>query len=458
MNTGVIVTEQSLYQNKMADSQQETDPHQLITKQDVEQALKADKGFDVSLESYEIKDFTSKGDNYASLVSSVEVLFRKSGKKQEISYVAKINLCRPSLLDAGDLMDRVFAKEIQFYTKVVPLLDKELQKVGESSLRFPKHYHSVETKGRQVIYFEDLRRIGFKMYNRQLAMDEGHAVLVINELARLHASSSLLQKNLAVDLTEKFDIFSDEQDTFKSMDDAMVANVFGTFFESTAQITDQVPGYGFVSEFLRKWKPELKGILADLLSVEEPFKFITHGDVWSNNLLFRYSTAGVPEDCRLLDLQVTRVASPAIDLNQMIYPNLDSSLRRGHLSNFLASYYATFSSVLAGTGVPMGFTLPELKKEFASKQMYGLIFAIMVVPTTLCDPKNLPETEDFFKGNKEGVLDSRREMVNKFLLGSPSLRPRLLDLFDDMKEYGVFSNADVSNLVHSFNKRASLKK
>lgn len=106
----------------------------------------------------------------------------------------------------------------------------------------------------------------------------------------------------------------------------------------------------------------------------------------------------------------------------------------------------------------MRFTLQELRKEFTSKHVYGLIYGTMVVMTALLDTEDLPDIDFFFKGNADGALDKHREVANKFLLKSPSLRPRLLDLFDDMKEYGVFAPTEVSQLVHSFNKRASLKK
>lgn len=286
-NTGSIDNRQVFLKN-MSDQQQETNPHELITKQDVEQALKADKGLDTTLKSFEIKDFTTKGDNYATLVTSVEVQYLKSGKDDKVSYVAKLNPCRPNIpILGGDMMNKIFTKEIKFYSQVVPLLNKELQKAGEGRLRFPKYFHGVEAKDRQVIYFEDLRKTGFKMYNRQLAMDEEHIQLIIKELARLNASSALLQASLADDWADKFAIFNDEYDIYKSMDDSMIGNLFGTSLESTALLTDQISGYGFVSEFVRKIKPELKSIFADLLCAKEPFNLITHGDLWNGNFLFR---------------------------------------------------------------------------------------------------------------------------------------------------------------------------
>ncbi|KAK7078256.1 hypothetical protein SK128_027802 [Halocaridina rubra] len=45
---------------------------------------------------------------------------------------------------------------------------------------------------REIIIMEDLRQHGFKMYDRRKGMDNAHTVLVMEELARLHAASLLL--------------------------------------------------------------------------------------------------------------------------------------------------------------------------------------------------------------------------------------------------------------------------
>ena len=92
-------------------------PHGLVLRQDVQQALTADEGPDAKLISFEMKDFTTKGDNYACIVSSVELSFEKNGKEQQKSYVVKLN---PLLPMAEDKMSETrFEKEIGFYKKIL---------------------------------------------------------------------------------------------------------------------------------------------------------------------------------------------------------------------------------------------------------------------------------------------------------------------------------------------------
>ena len=139
-------------------------------------------------------------------------------------------------------------------------------------------------------------------------------------------------------------------------------------------------------------------------------------------------------------------------MNHFLYCSLEGKTRRDELPNFLTNYYANFASVLAGTGVPMKFSLPHLKKEFHSKNYFGFVFGLGIVPTTLLKPEDTPKASDFFKDEKRGARNAYRKKLNELTVKSPSLRPRLLDMFDEMQEYGLFEKSSVSKLIRSFSK------
>ncbi|KAG7177252.1 hypothetical protein Hamer_G000524, partial [Homarus americanus] len=64
-----------------------TSAHSLVTEAHVKAVLKADKGNDILLTSWAIEDFTEKGDNLATVVTSVKVMFSHNDSVQRISYV-----------------------------------------------------------------------------------------------------------------------------------------------------------------------------------------------------------------------------------------------------------------------------------------------------------------------------------------------------------------------------------
>ena len=169
-------------------------------------------------------------------------------------------------------------------------------------------------------------------------------------------------------------------------------------------------------------------------------------------IFFRYSSVGVPLECRLVDLQVIRVGSPAMDLNHVLYCSVAGKTRRDELPNFLTNYYANFASVLAGTGVPMKFSLSQLKKEFHSKNYLGFVLGLGIVPAMLLKPEDTPKLTDFFGDETIEARKAYRKKLNELTVKSPSLRPRLLDMFDEMQEYGLFQKSSVSKLIRSFSK------
>ena len=108
-------------------------PHQLIRSDDVLNALKADLGEQVKLNSFKIIDFLKLGENFTSLVTSEKVVYSSNGQEGETSYIVKVNPCKSENFNI--LVNVLFGKEAQFYFKLLPLLNAELAQVGETPLR-----------------------------------------------------------------------------------------------------------------------------------------------------------------------------------------------------------------------------------------------------------------------------------------------------------------------------------
>lgn len=56
-----------------------------------------------------------------------------------------------------------------------------------------------------------------------------------------------------------------------------------------------------------------------ILSSQEPWKVLCHGDLWINNLLFRSDVDGNVESVKIVDLQAMRYSSPVSDIIQFLY-------------------------------------------------------------------------------------------------------------------------------------------
>ena len=282
----------------MADEQSKTEseilvekktPHDLVQEVDVAIALKNDKGQDATLKSFEIKDFTKKGDNYACVITSVVVTYVDAGKDENVTYVVKLNPCRSEDFEAISTV--LFEKEIGFYTTLLPLLNSELSRADEKKLRVPTCYHYVNTANDEVIYLEDLRQLGYKMLDRKKGLDKEHTELILTELGRFHAASSLLMSrgefqgedifNKLPILIEAFDGMNDENSKFN------FKTYLPMLMDMAKHIAMRSEGYEKLVPYFSDKRELAADMLMEQFNVTDQFKVICHGDCWNNNFLFR---------------------------------------------------------------------------------------------------------------------------------------------------------------------------
>jgi len=154
--------------------------------------------------------------------------------------------------------------------------------------------------------------------------------------------------------------------------------------------------------------------------------------------LTRYDGNGCPVECCILDLQVTRVGSPALDLNYMLYCSFNGEIRQENLDNFFSQYYSSFASTLTEAGRCVPFTLGELKQDFSEKNFFGLMMGMILIPVVLIDPKDAPSFDDYKEDEIEDAMAKFSAKLLEVTLRSPLLKSRLLSMFDEMKVLGLF--------------------
>ena len=211
-------------------------PQDLVTENGVKKALEAKFGPDASLKTWEVKDFTNKGDNYACFVSSVLVTYEKDGLSHSTSFVVKLNPCR-AISGFEDWNNTIFSKEGNFYFKIVPELNNILESIGQPPLKLPQFYHMNLEKEEEIIYLEDLRDEGFKMGDRTVGLDVQHLAVVLEELSRLHAVSVLFKdSDTKTKLIEKYP-FLEEMFASDTMLEKDEMKVWIKMFMETSKVT-----------------------------------------------------------------------------------------------------------------------------------------------------------------------------------------------------------------------------
>ncbi|XP_053635501.2 uncharacterized protein [Cherax quadricarinatus] len=408
-------------------------PQKNITEIHVKAALMADKGSEAKLISWSIEDFTNKGDNYATIVTSVSVLFSLLGKEQSLSYVVK--LC-PQWSFSEDFTKfglAIFKKESEFFEEILPVLNYELTALGFSPLRVAKFFYSSLEKEKEMIFLEDLRPRGFQMFDRKKGLSVAHATLVLQELARLHAASLLLKaRSSTEDLADRFTHIKIDWMNFSDCAKSMLNQMFSGPLKSSEQLLHNIKGYEVAEQWIAKHKDNWADLIEIQLARNPKFDVICHGDCWNNNMLFRYNKEGDPVEVMLLDLQLNRVASPATDLNYFLYTSLHGHDRKANCQYFLSSYYDTFRGVMEAGGRNMPFTQEELLQEYKDKMEYGMIFSAMSVPVLLCESKDAPDLINMKEENLAELSETLQEKTQNLLENNPQFRSRFLVIFDEL--------------------------
>ncbi|XP_050696772.1 uncharacterized protein LOC126985666 [Eriocheir sinensis] len=419
-------------------------PQSLVSEDRVRAALTKDKGADAEILSFEVKDFTKKGDNYACVVTSAVVRYRQGDKEGEVTYVAKCNPCR-NIAALNDFNAYMFNKEGNFYDKIVPLINAELKGIGQEPLRMANCYGTHYGMSEEVILLGDLRPDGFKMFDRKKGMDAAHTNLTLRELARLHAASTLVQAKMTEPIEEKYPFIKKDfvcvyENPDKQDEDLeqMMGTVFYTNMKTGMAMAQKINGYEKVVDWLKKHARQTNDLLKKCLKSTSDFNVVCHGDCWNNNILFKYDESGKPVDVRLLDLQICRKASLATDLNYLLYSSLEGQVRKNNLEAFMKTYYESFSQVLSNAGKKTPFTLDELKKEYHNQNLFGLLMCLMVVPFVVAEGNDVMDFLDMTDDMEENMKVHQQRMLDQ-LDNNQLLRPRLLATFDEMVEYGVIS-------------------
>ncbi|XP_068230082.1 uncharacterized protein [Palaemon carinicauda] len=408
----------------------------LITEDHVRKALNSDKGSDAILDSWKVVDFTKPGDNYACIVTSVEVKYQKDKQDCEVTYVVKLNSLR-KFEGLEDFTPIIFDKEGRFYKEVLPALNEELLSVGQHPLRLPKCFLVSLENGKEQLYFEDLRAMDFKMNDRRKGLSKDHTVLIMNELARLHSASYLLMSKFDKGETvgTKYEFLTKEMFDMNPASKELFQPMFEQQIDTGVMMLEKIGGYETSIRWLKTLKPEIDMLFTTYMKSEK-FNSICHGDCWNNNFLFRYDDEGHPIDVMLLDLQMCREASIASDLNYFLYSSVSGDVRVPNIDHIMSVYHKSYKQVLEAAGLPMFFDEKELMEEFRAKNKLGVFFSMGFIPILLMEPEEVP---DMNETDMETILREWRAMAMEKLNTNPLCKPRFLSVFDELMETGLIS-------------------
>lgn len=264
----------------------------------------------LKVKKLEVQHCGGKGESYVSAMFRVGTYFNAGENPEATKFSSFILKTSPkselAIEKLGPNSYDVQKKEMKLYKEVFPEFRRILESINEDSSLFPKVV--AIDKINEVFVMEDLGENKFVMADRVNGMDLNHTRMALRKLARMHAASVIVHGRDS-SAFKRFDtgIFSRKIDAFYVM------------FESLCNaMVDEVSswvGYEYYAKKLRNVNPSMiKNVLRAFDCDDGDFNVLTHGDFWTNNMMFQYDDAGKLIDAVLIDFQFASFRSPAIDL------------------------------------------------------------------------------------------------------------------------------------------------
>ncbi|KAF2904035.1 hypothetical protein ILUMI_02132 [Ignelater luminosus] len=148
----------------------------------------------------------------------------------------------------------------------------------------------------------------------------------------------------------------------------------------------------------KKFQDNMQETVKNLLQSESAGKYavIGHGDSWVNNMLFKYDSTSrphSPSEVCLLDWQLARAGSPALDLAYFIFACTDKPLRDQYYDHLIQEYYESLSSFLRELGSDPDKLLPfkVLQEHLKKFCVFGMYMAVMVLYVMNSEVEEIPD-------------------------------------------------------------------
>ncbi|XP_075161960.1 uncharacterized protein LOC142234671 [Haematobia irritans] len=331
---------------------------------------------------------------------------------REIITILKISPKNPSFRAHSRIAD-LYKREVFMYETIFKefrqlskdLRNDDVQQNGNSGKcqfdNVPELLHTCLDDNDEFIILEDLSQWGYEQNLRTNMPTFELAAATFRSIAKFHAMSFILQakkpkifQNLLQPMSDN--LFTDNVDP--------ITIEFGKKHIRKTRLMLQQDSYSNPSvakqiESLQILEDNFKRMCLQCVNGTEisPYAVICHGDFWNNNMMYTKKPSEQETiDAKLIDFQLSRYASPILDLVHYLYTSTDRELRSKHFPELLDIYYNTLTAHIQYYGLniedvyPKGIFLQQIK-EFG---IFGFCMAAFSIPFFISDSTELPDLDE----------------------------------------------------------------
>jgi hypothetical protein len=236
------------------------------------------------------------------------------------------------------------------------------------------------------IILENLTPYGYYTVDRQNSMDINVARLIMRTLGRFHALSFVIRDQSPKMFEELSSI------PFETYYAARLKPWYHDFMQNQIEVAlDAVKKIYWESEIERKainflTKGDLYDKMVSYTHTRNRYSVIGHGDCWTPNFLIhstKIDGKDVPVKAKIIDFQLQRFASPAIDISFFIYSCTTQDIRDQYFDDLIKTYHTACTQLIKDCGSNPDFLFPfsalEVRLKLSKASLFYLIFLLIFI-------------------------------------------------------------------------------
>ncbi|KAH8232368.1 hypothetical protein KR032_004869, partial [Drosophila birchii] len=373
-----------------------------LTEEYVEKKLQVYfKDDSLNVEHLEIKPAIGNGENYASVMTRINVEYTTTESKviKLATFLVKTTLAGKD--PAFDLLSEygIYTREMDMYKQILPhLADLVKEDIEDSRKMFAGTVAVDRTKN--SIIFEDLSLEKYKVACRLKKLDLEHTHLVLEKLAYFHASGAALAER-------QTGIFEKNYDRgFFNKHTRGYEHIMTSLLRALSRSLE------LNQDLKNRYQSKIDGLINRVMDYGErsvsinPGDFVTlaHGDLWTTNVMFQYDGKGHPTNAIFIDFQFSVWNSPVIDLHYFFSTSIHEDLRLQHQPALVQFYYNKLVEALKklrfSGHIPSLF---EFQQQFRAKAFYAAFASLVFGPTMVYTGKEEASVEQIISTSEKGL-------------------------------------------------------
>lgn len=210
-------------------------------------------------------------------------------------------------------------------------------------------------------------------------------------------------------------------------DDGVLFKFLTGNLEALIELIKGWSGYEEIFQKIIKYKSNFReNLLHSQAPVAGEIQVLNHGDLWVNNILFKYQNN---ESRKLLDLvfvdfQMSIWGSPGMDLNYFFYTSLQLCILQNKREALVRVYHESLQQTLNDLKYKKIPTLQDIMLEVKRREPYGFFANYGILPTVSMDKQQSSDNsldnfldEEFTKKKVRQMFSSNRlEKTLKYTL------------------------------------------